>query len=119
MKKKKILGWHDLIDFHRCDPKILDSPRSLKALLEKAALKGGAQIVKSVFHRFSPFGVSGILVIAESHISIHTWPEYGSATVDIFSCTQRMKSDLIVKELGRGLKPEKTVRRKIIRGRLR
>ena len=52
----------------------------------QAAEAAGATIVQSVFHRFSPHGVTGVVVVAESHLSIHTWPEYGYAAVDFFTC---------------------------------
>ena len=52
----------------------------------EAALACGATIVQKNFHHFSPYGVSGVVVIAESHVTVHTWPEHGYAAVDIFSC---------------------------------
>lgn len=119
MKIKKVLGWHHLIDYHDCDFEILDSPRKLRLALETAARRGRATVVRSLFHRFSPFGVSGVIVIAESHISIHTWPEYGSATVDIFSCTKKMNIPLIKKIIAQSLKPRQTVHRCITRGRMK
>lgn len=117
--KPKALGWHHLIDYDHCDPKILNSPRALKASLEKAARKGKARVIRSFFHQFSPFGVSGIVVIAESHISIHTWPEFGCATVDIFSCTKKMKSAVIARMIATALKPKKISKRLIVRGKRR
>jgi len=51
-----------------------------------AAREAKATIIESRFHQFSPFGISGVVVIAESHLTIHTWPEYGYAAVDIFTC---------------------------------
>ena len=54
--------------------------------LNQAADKAGATVVSSAFHAFNPYGVSGVVVIAESHLTIHTWPEYGYAAVDIFTC---------------------------------
>jgi S-adenosylmethionine decarboxylase proenzyme len=54
--------------------------------MKKAALSSGATIINSVFHTFNPHGVSGVVVIAESHLAIHTWPEYGYAAIDVFTC---------------------------------
>ena len=54
--------------------------------MTKAAKKSGATVLETVFHLFNPHGISGVVVIAESHLAIHTWPEYGYAAVDLFTC---------------------------------
>ncbi|MGB3291979.1 MAG: polyamine aminopropyltransferase [Phormidesmis sp.] len=82
----KSLGRHILVEFHGCSAEILnDVPRIEHDMLE-AAVQSGATIINSVFHHFSPFGVSGVIVIQESHLAIHTWPEYRYAAVDLFTC---------------------------------
>ena len=58
------------------------------------------------FHKFSPHGVSGIVVIAESHFSVHTWPEYGYCAVDIFTCGEDIKTDPPLDYLRRNLKAD-------------
>lgn len=82
----KILGRHLIVEFSECDKTILDDMEIVEKQMNKAVELSGATIVRSVFHRYSPQGVSGVVVIAESHISIHTWPEYGYAAVDFFTC---------------------------------
>ena len=82
----KALGRHLLVEYSGCDREILDDVECIQRLIEEAAVEAGATIVQSVFHRFNPFGVSGVVVIAESHLAIHTWPEYGYAAVDLFTC---------------------------------
>lgn len=82
----KILGRHLIAEMTGCNRKILDDLQQLETYLNESVRKSGATIVKSVFHRYNPQGVSGVVVIAESHISIHTWPEYGYAAVDFFTC---------------------------------
>ncbi|MBN2332366.1 MAG: S-adenosylmethionine decarboxylase proenzyme [Deltaproteobacteria bacterium] len=82
----KALGRHLLVEFFDCDPKRLDDTAQVEKWMEEAARRAGATIVQSVFHRFQPHGVSGVVVIAESHLAIHTWPEYGYAAVDLFTC---------------------------------
>lgn len=82
----KKLGRHVLAEFTNCDCTCLNSIEDIEKHLTECALQSGATIVKSVFHRYNPHGVSGVIVIAESHISIHTWPEYGYAAVDFFTC---------------------------------
>ncbi len=64
-----------------------------------AAKQAKATIVDVSFHEFSPFGISGMVVIAESHLSIHTWPEYGYAAVDIFTCGDVIKPEIAVQYL--------------------
>ena len=84
----KILGRHLVVEYSGCDSGILGNADLLEEYLNEAVRKSGATIVRSVFHRYNPQGVSGVVVIAESHISIHTWPEYGYAAVDFFTCGQ-------------------------------
>ncbi|MDW8111930.1 MAG: adenosylmethionine decarboxylase [Spirochaetia bacterium] len=80
------LGRHLLVEYYDCDADVLDSVEQISAAMVKAAELSGATVINNTFHHFSPFGVSGVVVIAESHLSIHTWPEYGFAAVDLFTC---------------------------------
>jgi S-adenosylmethionine decarboxylase len=80
------LGRHLLVELHGCHPDSLKKVDAVKDILVGAARACGATIVDVAFHEFNPFGVSGVVVIAESHLSIHTWPEYRYAAVDIFTC---------------------------------
>ena len=82
------LGRHVLAEFYGCPPKILNDPARIRQEMGAAALEAGAEIRETVFHQFSPQGVSGVVVISESHLAIHTWPEFGYAAVDIFTCGQ-------------------------------
>lgn len=85
------LGRHLLLELYDCSLEVLNNPEAVRAALVEAARRAEATIVDVVFHEFSPFGISGVVVIAESHLSIHTWPEYGYAAVDIFSCGESLK----------------------------
>jgi len=82
----KSLGRHILAEFYNCDRAILNSVEKIELYMKRAAIECEATIVNSVFHTFNPHGVSGVVVIAESHLAIHTWPEYGYAAVDVFTC---------------------------------
>ena len=82
----KKLGRHLVVEYTDCEKEKLDNIILLEEYLNEAVRQSGATIVKSVFHRYNPQGVSGVVVIAESHLSIHTWPEYGYAAVDFFTC---------------------------------
>lgn len=82
----KSLGNHILVEFYGCDPKVLNDVKAIEEAMLKAAIDSGATIVSHDFHEFNPHGVSGVVVIAESHLTIHTWPEYEYAAVDLFTC---------------------------------
>jgi S-adenosylmethionine decarboxylase proenzyme len=83
---------HLVIDFYGCDPERLDDCEGTKALLYEVAKGIGATVVGDIFHQFSPHGITGVLAIAESHISIHTWVEYRYAAVDLFMCNSNLTS---------------------------
>ncbi len=106
------LGTHILLNFYGCDEEQLDAIAELKSILYKAARHARMDVLKESFHQFSPYGVTGILLISESHISIHTWPEFGSAAVDIF-CGSYEKAERAMEMLIQ-LIPAKQVHRKMI-----
>lgn len=80
------LGRHVLAELHGCKVSILNDIEKVERIMINAALKAGAEVRECVFHKFSPQGVSGVVVISESHLAIHTWPELGYAAVDVFTC---------------------------------
>jgi len=86
----KKLGRHILAEFSGCDSETLNDLKKIESILTEAARQAGATIVEKVFHKYNPHGLSGMVVIAESHLSIHTWPEYGYAALDFFTCGERV-----------------------------
>jgi len=82
----KTLGIHLLIEFWSCNRQKIDNLDYLEKIMTQAAEVAGATVLKTAFQDFNPQGVSGVVVIAESHLTIHTWPEHGYAAVDIFTC---------------------------------
>ena len=88
------LGTHLLVELRDCDPEILKDLGRVKEAMVSAAKEAKATIIDVSFHEFNPFGISGMVVIAESHLSIHTWPEYGYAAVDIFTCGEVIKPEV-------------------------
>ncbi len=112
------LGRHILGEYYDCDRSILDDTERVEKYMREAAVFSGATIVQSVFHRFSPYGVSGVVVISESHLAIHTWPEYGYAAVDLFTCGDTVDPWKAHEFLARRLGAERTETREILRGRL-
>ena len=85
------LGKHYLLELKDCNRETLNDLESLKKMLNTAATEAGATVLGDSFHQFEPQGVSGVVVIAESHLFIHTWPECGYAAVDIFTCGETVK----------------------------
>lgn len=80
------LGRHLLIELYNCDGKILNDVHKVEAVMVDAAKHAKARIVDVVFHTFNPHGISGVIVIAESHLAIHTWPEFNYASIDVYTC---------------------------------
>ena len=115
------LGTHLLVELRECNHEILISLEKVKGFMVAAAKHAKATIIDISFHEFNPFGISGMIVIAESHLSIHTWPEYDYAAVDIFTCGEVINpqdaADFLIEkfesknpsviEMKRGLSPEK------------
>lgn len=89
------LGTHLLVELKDCtNLKLLNDVKKVEEALVSAAREAKATIVQTCFHKFSPFGISGVVVIAESHLTIHTWPEYGFAAVDIFTCGDTLQPEV-------------------------
>lgn len=93
------LGRHLLVELYDCDKEALNDVSYLRQAMLDAAIECGAVVLGDSFHRFSPQGVSGVVIIAESHLSIHTWPEYGYAAVDVFTCGTTVQPDKAAKVL--------------------
>ncbi|UCG78868.1 MAG: S-adenosylmethionine decarboxylase proenzyme [Nitrospirota bacterium] len=93
------LGSHLLVELRDCNREILKDLQKVTDAMVSAAQRAKATIVDVSFHEFNPFGISGMVVIAESHLSIHTWPEYGYAAVDIFTCGDVIKPEVAAQYL--------------------
>jgi S-adenosylmethionine decarboxylase len=85
-RQLEALGTHILCELSGCDPNVLSDVEGVEQILKTAAQRANATILTTAFHRFEPHGVSGVVVIAESHLSIHTWPETGYAAMDFYTC---------------------------------
>lgn len=90
LHEKKSLGVHILADFFDCNSQILKSEILIKEYMHEAAKRANAAIVFEEFHSFNPWGISGAIIIKESHLTIHTWPEYKYAAVDLFTCSDSL-----------------------------
>lgn len=113
---KEKLGMHLIAELYVTDSSVLNNQERINNALVDSAIAGNMTVINVASHKFSPHGVTSLILLAESHISIHTWPEHGYAAVDIFACgkgeplksLERLKELLPVKEIkvlkvGRGL----------------
>ena len=115
------LGRQILVEFYGCNEAVLTDTANIREVMLEATRRSGATIISDDFHTFSPHGVSGVVVIAESHVTVHTWPEFGYAAIDIFTCGETIDPWAVMRyleaefgaesvssmELKRGLFPEK------------
>jgi S-adenosylmethionine decarboxylase len=97
------LGRHWLVECHNVPPARLDDHRALEPLFVDAARAARATVLGSHFHRFEPQGVSGVVLLAESHLTVHTWPEHRYAAVDLFSCSDHIRVEPVLSVLRGGL----------------
>jgi spermidine synthase len=87
----KALGQHLILELYGCSAETLSSVADVQDAMIKGARAADATIIDSIFHHFTPYGVSGVVVIAESHFAIHTWPEHNFASVDLFTCGDKTR----------------------------
>jgi len=95
---------HLVVKYKNCNQIIIDTPARLERILKTVADKCGLTSLGSVSHRFAPQGVTAVLITAESHIRISTWPETGEAYVDFFSCKPKTNFMLAVKVIAKEIK---------------
>ena len=101
------LGSHLLVELYGCDGETLKLETSVGDAMEEAARKSEATVVAQSFHEFKPYGVSGAVIIQESHYTIHTWPEHGYAAVDLFYCGGTVAVHKAVEVLQERFKPKR------------
>ena len=112
----KTHGTHLLADLHGCDVGILNDVAQIETAMLVAARSAGCVVIGSRFHQFQPQGVTGLLLIAESHLSVHTWPESGYAAVDLYTCGDTPADDAI-DGLAKALGAQRVDRMTVLRGR--
>ncbi|MCR1897737.1 adenosylmethionine decarboxylase [Irregularibacter muris] len=95
---------HCILELWDCDANFLDDRLLIEKAMVNAALEAGAEVREVAFHKFAPQGVSGVVIISESHLTIHTFPEQGYASIDVFTCGERINPKtaayLIAEKLG-------------------
>ena len=87
------LGSQLIVDLYDCDCERFDDLEWVENVMVEAAARARATIIDVVFHKFNPIGISGAVIISESHLAIHTWPEYRYAAIDVFTCGEILDSE--------------------------
>lgn len=116
VRRPRALGRHTLMEFSGCDPERIRNVAGVRRAMTEAARRANGTLVRAVFHSFSPWGVSGVVVISESHLTIHTWPEHRFAAVDVFSCGSRLRHAEVRRFLKSALGARSVQSRLVLRG---
>ncbi len=110
------MGIHLLVNMHGCPPELLERADVVSKLLNEVVNETGLTKLGENIHQFEPYGVTAIILLSESHLSIHTWPEQdGSAAVDIFTCGSKNNVDRAFEALKKKFKPTKFTIQKVVR----
>ena len=115
-------GLHILAEFHACqgDRRLLLDAAMLAAACRRACADAGLLVVAEAFHQFPGAGATGALVLAESHLAVHTWPELDAVTLDLYVCNYsqdtRAAAETAYEALRKDLRPTSIVRRDVARG---
>jgi len=99
------LGRHYIVEIYGCkNIEVLNDLEFIRSMMMEAAYRCGSTVIGNVFHQFEPVGITGVVAISESHLSIHTWPEYAYAAIDVFTCGTTVDPDLAISYIVETLK---------------
>jgi len=110
------LGKHIFADFAHCNPGMLNEPETMLSVARRAGAASGSTVLGEMVHAYGPQGVSIALLLAESHLFVHTWPEYGYVSIDVFTCGETLRPERSVRMFSQLLRPGKSKLRTIKRG---
>jgi S-adenosylmethionine decarboxylase len=113
MIRRGEMSVHIIADLFGVDPRIIKYVEDVKKIVDPILLKAKLNVLGSQYHQFKPFGVSCVYLLAESHVSLHTWPEVGYIAMDIFTCGDEEKAFVTYELLKEAFKPEK-IKEKVI-----
>ena len=114
LKKRKYAGIHFTGDFW--NGKLIEEEKEMRKILVEAANAAQSRVLQVITHKFLPQGMTGVVLLAESHIAIHTWPEINYTAVDIFTCGDKTKPELALNFLRNELSPKRVEINKLKRG---
>ena len=108
-------GIHYLMECSNCDTNVIHCAKAIETQLINAAKNAGATVIQSMMHEFNPKGISGVVIIAESHIAIHTWPKENYAAIEAFTCGSPEIAEKVYHNIIKYFKPQKHSLKKIVR----
>ena len=108
-------GRHLILDLYDCDPGILDDYEELQRLLETSLVMANATILRIIGEKFKPQGVTLLALLAESHASVHTWPEIGYCAIDLYTCGDKTQTHRAAEFLKKKLKAKTTEQKELVR----
>jgi S-adenosylmethionine decarboxylase len=108
-------GRHLILDLYECDPGILDDYEELQRLLETSLVMANATILRIIGEKFKPQGVTLLALLAESHASVHTWPEIGYCAIDLYTCGDTTQTHRAAEFLKKKLKAKITEQKELVR----
>jgi S-adenosylmethionine decarboxylase len=112
----KQVGTHCIAELYQCPPTLLDDVQFISKAIREAARRAKSELLHEVTHKFEPVGVTALALLAESHLSIHTWPEDGYAAVDAFTCGDKAQPEAACRYLARVLKAGRVTMSRTKRG---
>ncbi|MFN3649993.1 MAG: adenosylmethionine decarboxylase [Armatimonadota bacterium] len=109
-------GRHCILELYGCDPDRLNDPEFARTALQEASRRAGTTLLREVIHAFEPEGITALALLAESHVSIHTWPEHGFAAIDFFTCGEQTNPEAACRYLAEVFAPESHTLQTLHRG---
>lgn len=110
------LGEHAIVDLYDCNISNIDDLKEIKKIIIESVNESNLHVVKEFFYKFNPIGISGVLILLESHLTIHTWPEYNFVALDVFTCGKHFNPKEVCSIIAKKLKSDKYVIKLIERG---
>ncbi|HET7627827.1 MAG TPA: adenosylmethionine decarboxylase [Bacillales bacterium] len=112
----EVFGTHVIAELWNCDEDKLNDIGFVERTMVQAALKAGAEVREVTFHKFAPQGVSGVVIISESHLTIHSFPEHGYASIDVYTCGEKVSPHAAIDFIAEALECQDTERTELKRG---
>ncbi|MBB6452073.1 S-adenosylmethionine decarboxylase [Salirhabdus euzebyi] len=111
------MGRHVIAELWNCNEDKLNDINLIEKIFVDAALKSGAEVREVAFHKFAPHGVSGVVIISESHLTIHSFPEHGYASIDVYTCGNRIDPNIAAKHIAESLEANVVEKVEVPRGK--
>ncbi|OEH91870.1 adenosylmethionine decarboxylase [Bacillus solimangrovi] len=110
------MGRHVIAELWDCNTDKLNDMDLIERIFVDAALKAGAEVREVAFHKFAPHGVSGVVIISESHLTIHSFPEHGYASIDVYTCGDRIDPNVAAEYIAEALEAKTNENIEVPRG---